>query len=60
MTCQYCNDLDEYDSRHGHKCDDDCIDYCQVCDLQICLDDDDTKNVAGVHLCLDCYSKIEE
>lgn len=36
--CSYCWDLDEYESRHGHHCDDDCVSTCQLCDDRLCTE----------------------
>lgn len=41
--CQLCNDLDEYDARHGHQCDEHCIATCEECGSHVCKEDDQTS-----------------
>lgn len=36
--CQYCQTPDDYDARHGHKCDVEDLKTCENCGIQGCND----------------------
>ena len=58
--CQYCNDLDDYEARHGHRCDEECASRCDICNSRMCsyesvtsFDEDDFE----LEVCEECFYK---
>lgn len=53
--CMYCRDLDDYERRHGHECDEDCMCRCEKCDIMMCRlseeDEDRPYRVNGDIFC---------
>jgi len=57
--CQYCWDLDDYEARHGHTCDDDCAGDCELCGEPTCAYETITL-ASGDVVCYECSNKADD
>lgn len=56
--CVACRDLDDYDSRHGHRCTDDCAASCDNCGISVCSDE--LRCIDAIDVCEHCAELMKE
>lgn len=61
--CRYCKDPEEFERKHGHRCDECCRVSCDECGKDICLDNSDEfikvgGPRTGFYWCLTCSQEF--
>lgn len=62
--CQACQTPDDFELLHGHKCNEDCSDNCDVCNIHLC-EEMDNYNIlkhkyGNIVLCEECAPNYKE